>query len=106
MSNPYAGWQFLHVAIDDHARVAYGELFAMNVAPVRRFLRLVATTDAWAQARPAGQWQVLALPAPAGSLPDSRFIQGWAYARPALRQLSLPPPPPRRQAMRYTLCHS
>jgi transposase InsO family protein len=22
-----AGWQFLHVAIDDHARVAYGELF-------------------------------------------------------------------------------
>jgi transposase InsO family protein len=38
-----AGWQFLHVAIDDHARVAYGELFPdegkMSVA---RFLaRLV-----------------------------------------------------------------
>jgi hypothetical protein len=22
-----AGWQFLHVAIDDHARIAYGEMY-------------------------------------------------------------------------------
>jgi transposase InsO family protein len=26
LETPRAGWQFLHVAIDDHARVAYGEL--------------------------------------------------------------------------------
>jgi transposase InsO family protein len=38
-----AGWQFLHVAIDDHARVAYGEIFSdERTLTVLRFLtRLV-----------------------------------------------------------------
>jgi len=41
--SPGAGWQFLHVAIDDHARVAYGELFQDERTPTAlRFLtRLV-----------------------------------------------------------------
>lgn len=41
--SPGAGWQFLHVAIDDHARVAYGELFNNErTLSVLRFLtRLV-----------------------------------------------------------------
>lgn len=39
----HAGWQFLHVAIDDHARVAYGELFAdeRSLSVARFLVRLV-----------------------------------------------------------------
>jgi transposase InsO family protein len=39
-----AGWQFLHVAIDDHARVAYGELFPDEgrLSATRFLARLVA----------------------------------------------------------------
>jgi transposase InsO family protein len=38
-----AGWQFLHVAIDDHARVAYGELFSdeRTLSTLRFLTRLV-----------------------------------------------------------------
>lgn len=41
--SPGAGWEFLHVAIDDHARVAYGELFKDERTPsaVRFLTRLV-----------------------------------------------------------------
>lgn len=44
LESPGAGYQFLHVAIDDHARVAYGELFAdEGRLSVSRFLaRVVA----------------------------------------------------------------
>lgn len=41
--SPGAGWQFLHVAIDDHARVAYGELFSdeRTLSALRFLTRLV-----------------------------------------------------------------
>lgn len=41
--SPGAGWQFLHVAIDDHARVAYGEIFKDERTPsaIRFLTRLV-----------------------------------------------------------------
>jgi len=44
LDSPGAGYQFLHVAIDDHARVAYGELFPNEgQLSVSRFLaRVVA----------------------------------------------------------------
>ena len=44
LESPGAGYQFLHIAIDDHARVAYGELFRDERGlSVARFLaRLVA----------------------------------------------------------------
>ena len=44
LESPGAGYQFLHIAIDDHARVAYGELFSDERGlSVARFLaRLVA----------------------------------------------------------------
>jgi transposase InsO family protein len=43
IESPGAGWQFLHVAIDDHARVAYGEFYRDERGPsAARFLaRLV-----------------------------------------------------------------
>lgn len=43
ISSRHAGWQFLHVAIDDHARVAYGEFYRDERGPTAaRFLvRLV-----------------------------------------------------------------
>ena len=39
-----AGWQFLHIAVDDHARVAYGELFhdEGGLSAARFLARLVA----------------------------------------------------------------
>ena len=43
VKSTYVGWQFLHVAIDDHARVAYGEFFRDERGPsaARFLLRLV-----------------------------------------------------------------
>jgi transposase InsO family protein len=43
LESPGAGWQFLHVAIDDHARVAYGEMFRdeRTASTVRFLARLV-----------------------------------------------------------------
>ena len=43
IQSPGAGWEYLHVAIDDHSRVAYGEFFSNERAPgAARFLvRLV-----------------------------------------------------------------
>jgi transposase InsO family protein len=43
VKSTHVGWQFLHIAIDDHARVAYGEFFRDERAPsAARFLvRLV-----------------------------------------------------------------
>ncbi len=43
VESPGAGWQFLHIAIDDHARVAYGEFYRDERGPsAARFLvRLV-----------------------------------------------------------------
>ena len=44
LETPGAGWQFLHVAIDDHARVAYGELYRdeRGLSAARFLVRLVA----------------------------------------------------------------
>ena len=43
VESPGAGWEFLHVAIDDHSRIAYGEFCANERGPgaVRFLLRLV-----------------------------------------------------------------
>ena len=43
LETPRAGWQFLHVAIDDHARVAYGELYRdeRGLSAARFLARLV-----------------------------------------------------------------
>jgi transposase InsO family protein len=43
IDSPGAGWQFLHVAIDDHARVAYGELYRdeRGLSAARFLARLV-----------------------------------------------------------------
>jgi len=43
LETPGAGWQFLHVAIDDHARVAYGEIFKdeRTLSALRFLTRLV-----------------------------------------------------------------
>ncbi|HVL34861.1 MAG TPA: IS481 family transposase [Burkholderiales bacterium] len=43
IESPGAGWQYLHVAIDDHARVAYGELYCdeRGSSAARFLVRLV-----------------------------------------------------------------
>jgi transposase InsO family protein len=44
LESPGAGYQFLHIAIDDHARVAYGEMFRdeRGISVARFLARLVA----------------------------------------------------------------
>ena len=44
LESPGAGYQFLHIAIDDHARIAYGELYRdeRGISVARFLVRLVA----------------------------------------------------------------
>ena len=83
--SPRAGWQYLHVAIDDHSRLAYCELLASErmqecAAFLKRARRLVPRAGDRDRARAHRQREGLPLPALARDLLAARV--GRRYTRP------------------------
>ena len=92
--NRHAGWQFLHLAIDDHSRLAYAELLPSEspadcVAFLRRANSLVCRAGDHGRARPLRQRQRLPL---------------LRLARPLRRTRDRPPlhPPPQTPDQRQS----
>jgi len=82
-----AGWQHVHVAIDDHSRLAYGELLASDdrfasAAFLQRARRLVRRAGRRGRARAERQRERLPLAALAT---DVRPARAWASLRPSYR---------------------